>query len=135
MSDTTTRRAALGALASLPALAIPAVAIAAPTSSARLADLIAAHDAAFDAIQAADAAVDELPYPPDVSVSFLGRELSARGEIGTHREKLTSDMELNFEVAMSMMMPKWWSPELCEAARGQTGSKACRLPRGDRRRP
>ena len=79
MSETTTRRAALGALASVPALAVlPAMAVASPTSTARLADLIAAHEAALVAIQTADKALDELTYPRDVRVSFLGRELSSR---------------------------------------------------------
>ena len=119
-----TRRAALAALASVPALAIlPAMAVASPTSTAQLADLIAVHEASWDALRAADAAEDECLCPHDVRVSFLGRELEARGEFGTHREKLTRNMELSFRVAESMMIPTWLSPELIEAARVQLETK------------
>jgi hypothetical protein len=69
MSETKTRRAALGALAGLPAIALlPAV--ASPTSTARLDELIAAYDAAFVVIQNADEDLDELMYPPDAPFIF-----------------------------------------------------------------
>jgi len=62
---TKTRRAALGALFSAPALAIlPAIAVASPTSSARLADLIAVHHAAVDVAVDAEEARVEAPGRP-----------------------------------------------------------------------
>jgi hypothetical protein len=115
MSEPTIRRAALGALASVPALAIlPAVAIASPTSTARLADLIAAHRAAEDAVVDADEAASERA-DPDVRVSFLGRELSGdktRLEWMEHIDFLFQREMWGLATLLRV------SPELGEAARG-----------------
>lgn len=105
------RRSALTLLVAAPALAIlPAAAVASPTSTARLADLIAVHYAAVDA--AVDA--DEARHP--VNVSFLGRELST---IGTTRMQLIEDIDFTFQREMgSLRTLLRVSPELGEAARG-----------------
>jgi len=109
-----TRRAALalfGAapIALLPALAIlPIAAVASPTSSARLADFIAAHEAAVDAVTDAFEASCELTKPGDARVSFLGREISLGAD--TPRERFTHAVELDFE--MTKHTVSRLSPEL-----------------------
>lgn len=117
-----TRRAALGALASLPALALlPTAAMAAPTSTDRLTDLIAVHDAALAAIQTVDKALDELTYPPDASVSFLEQEIRPIGGPGTLRGRLTRSVDLNFRMAVHTI--SMLSSEIGEAARVQLEAK------------
>jgi hypothetical protein len=124
MSETKTRRAALAALASVPALAIlPAMAVASPTSTVQLDELIAAYDAAFVVIQNADDVVDELT-DMDPSFSFLGLETPTFGRGAPGREKLTRDADLFFRVeATRIESISLWSPELGEAARAMLETK------------
>jgi hypothetical protein len=91
---------------------LPIAAVASPTSTARLADLIAVHRVAQDA--AVDAEASELTEPTDVRVFFLGREERPIG-LGTLRERLTRGVELGFAMTKHTMSG-WLSPELGEAA-------------------
>jgi hypothetical protein len=122
LSDTKTRRAALALFGAAPALAVlPAMAMAAPTDTARLDALIAAHEAAVNAVVDADEARVEAPDARFARFSFLGREISPIGA-GTHREQLTRYVEFEFEMT-KRTMSGWLSPELGEAARAMLETK------------
>ena len=121
----TTRRAALGALASVPALVIlPAMAVASPASSARLADLIAAHQAAMAALPIADKVVDELTDPGHPH--FFSRPPAIPERRRHAREHVTQNMEVMFEFETTKLtesMSRWLSPEIGDAARGMLETK------------
>jgi hypothetical protein len=94
---------------------LPIAAVASPTSTARLADLIAAHEAAVNALRDADNACEELADIRESRVSFLGGELS----IGDRaRRQLTQGVELSCQLEINRLdMISRLSPELGEAAR------------------
>jgi hypothetical protein len=114
-----TRRAALALFGAAPALAIlPAIAVASPASTARLADLIASHDVALTAMWAADEAAGELADPDFSSVSFLGRPLQRSiDDVEATRERLIQETELMCELEIRRIDTLLRvSPELGEAA-------------------
>ena len=83
------RRAALGALASVPALAILPVAASSP-STTQLSALIEAHRAARAIFSNATEASEAAEPDPDIRVYYLGRELFA---IGHSRRETLIDAE------------------------------------------
>ena len=117
------RRAALGALAGLPALAIlPA---AASPSTTRLSALIEAHRAAWAPFARATEALEAAEPDPDIRVSYLGRELCAIGH--SSREDLISEMEVVFQFEVKKLSTlSSLSPEMGKAACGalETGRAA-----------
>ena len=119
------RRAALGALASVPALAIlPAIAAASPSSTARLSALIEAHLVAEDALVDADEARMVLA-DQDVRASFLGRKLHP---LGNTRTELTENIDLLFQSEINKIDTLLrLSPELGEPVRAmlETGRTDC----------
>jgi hypothetical protein len=117
------RRAALDALAGLPALAIlPA---AASPSTTRLSALIEAHRAAWASFARATEALEAAEPDPDRRVSYLGRELCAIGH--SSREDLISEMEVVFQFELKKLSTlSGLSPEMGKAACGalETGRAA-----------
>ena len=88
------RRAALGALASVQALAILPVTASSP--STQLSALIEAHRAARAIFSKATEALEAAEPDPDIRVYYLGRELFAIGH--SSRETLISEMEAVFPI-------------------------------------
>jgi hypothetical protein len=111
------RRAALGALASVPALAILPVAASSP-STTQLSALIEAHRAARAIFSNATEALEAAEPNPDIRVYYLGSELCAIGH--SSRETLISEMEAVFQFELKKLsMLSRLSPEIGKAARGE----------------
>src|ERR1700722_9578591 len=99
MENHPSRRAALGTLASLPALAVlPAAALA---STLRLSALIEAHHAAWASFARATEALEAAEPDPDLRVSYLGPELCAIRH--SSREDLISEMEAVFQFELKKL--------------------------------
>ena len=123
MENHPSRRAALGTLASLPALAVlPAAALA---STLRLSALIEAHHAAWASFARATEALEAAEPDPDLRVSYLGPELCAIRH--SSREDLISEMEVVFQFELKKLSTlSSLSPEMGKAACGalETGRAA-----------